>query len=99
MRLLFGRKIFMANITVAFATPEKQLEIKLSVAENSTVAAAIALSKIREKFPEINVSHYVVGIFGKRATLETCVRDGDRVEIYRPLFIDPKAARRKKAAD
>lgn len=84
----------MITITVSYATPEKQAEIALSASENCTVAQAITFSKIAEQFPGIKISDNLVGIFGKRVTLNTIVRDGDRVEIYRPLVMDPKEARR-----
>ncbi|HLB56754.1 MAG TPA: RnfH family protein [Coxiellaceae bacterium] len=86
----------MISIIVACATPEKQAEIKLSVTENCTVAFAIQQSKICEQFPEIILSNNLVGIFGKRVMLEYIVQDGDRIEIYRPLLIDPKEARRAR---
>ena len=87
----------MIAITVAYAAAHKQIEIPLIVDENCTIALAIARSKICEQFPEIKLSHIAVGIFSKRATLDTLVYDGDRVEIYRPLMMDPKEARRLRA--
>lgn len=88
--------VIMISITVAYGNAEKQAEIALMVEENCTVARAITLSKIGEQFPEIILSNNLVGIFGKRVTLEYIVQEGDRVEIYRPLLIDPKEARRMK---
>ncbi|EKD76928.1 MAG: hypothetical protein ACD_42C00532G0008 [uncultured bacterium] len=84
-------------ITISYATPEKQVEIAITVADNCTVAQAIAFSKITDQFPKIKISDNSVGIFGKCVTLNTIVHDGDRVEIYRPLIMDPKEARRAKA--
>lgn len=86
----------MISITVAYGNPEKQAEIALSVEENCTVTSAIQFSKICEQFPEIIFSNNLVGIFGKRVTLEYIVQEGDRVEIYRELIVDPKEARRMK---
>lgn len=87
----------MISITVCYATPEKQVEIALDIDENCTVADAITQSKIIEQFPEINLSDNAVGIFYKCATLNTIVQEGDRVEIYRRLTVDPKDARRTKS--
>lgn len=86
----------MMAITVAYATTEKQLEIPLSVEGNCTVVQAIMLSNIVAEFPEINLSEINVGIFGKCVGLETMVKPGDRVEIYRELQKDPKELRRMK---
>lgn len=83
----------MINISVAYATVAKQLEINLSVEESCTVAMAIRRSKILEHFPEIHFSKIRVGINSKKAALDAILQEGDRVEIYRPLLLDPKAAR------
>lgn len=84
-------------ITVSYATPGKQVEIPIAVEESCTVELAIKRSKIIEQFPEIKLAHIVVGIFGQRVKLDSNVQAGDRIEIYRPLTIDPKEARRRRA--
>ena len=50
------------------------------------------------RFPEIDLAHNKVGVFGKLVKLDKRVRDKDRVEIYRPLIADPKDVRRQRAA-
>ncbi len=87
----------MINITVSYARPEKQTELALSVEENCTVELAIKRSKIQNYFPEIKFSNIKVGINSKSAKLDARLQEGDRVEIYRELTIDPKAARRLRA--
>lgn len=87
----------MINITVSYATPEKQVEIPLVVEENCTVALAIRRSDILKQFPEIRLGETPVGIFSKKVELDSVMRDGDRIEIYRPLLMDPKQARRLRA--
>lgn len=87
----------MITITVVYASPTQQIDIPLTVEENCTIALAIARSKITSQFPEIKLSENKVGIFGKLVTLDTIAKDGDRIEIYRPLTIDPKDLRRVKA--
>jgi putative ubiquitin-RnfH superfamily antitoxin RatB of RatAB toxin-antitoxin module len=84
------------SVEVAFARPDRQSIVKLNVSEGTTAKEAIDRSGLRDEFPEIN-SDPVVGIFSKKVALEHILRDGDRVEIYRPLIADPKEARRKKA--
>lgn len=86
----------MIHITVAYATPDKQLEIPLVVEESCTVALAIDRSRICDHFSEIQMANIVVGINSRRATLDSLLQSDDRVEIYRPLIIDPKDARRSR---
>lgn len=83
----------MIHITVAYATPNQQVEIPLIIEENCTVALAIKRSGILQQFPEIKLASAKVGVFSKRVALDANLRDGDRIEIYRPLIIDPKQAR------
>lgn len=85
----------LITIEVAYATPEQQVLLALSVPENTTVADAIDASGLLTRFPEIELS--AVGIFGKICTVQQLLKAGDRVEIYRPLCNDPKEARRQRA--
>lgn len=82
------------DILVAYATPDRQIEIPLSVEESCTIAMAIRRSGILEQFPEIQLSSANVGIYSRKVALDALVHAGDRIEIYRPLQIDPKEARR-----
>lgn len=84
-------------IEVAYATPEKQSIIKIAVSAGCTVQTAINQSGILTIFPEIDLTQQKVGIFSKACALTDVVRKGDRIEIYRPLTIEPKEARRAKA--
>jgi len=88
------------QIEVAYATPEKQLILSLHVAAGTTVYQAAELSGIVNEFPEIQLSEAKMGLFGKsvRNPQEEVLREMDRVEIYRPLTIDPKVARANRAA-
>ena len=61
------------------------------------VIDAIKKSSILLYFPEINLSKNKVGIYGKLVELDHIVKNNDRIEIYRPLSIDPKKARRVRA--
>lgn len=87
----------MINITVAYATPQKQLDIPLMLEESCTVELAIQRSKIMEHCPEIKLANIAVGIFGQRVKLDSNLQEGDRIEIYRSLIVDPKELRRLKA--
>jgi len=84
------------SISVFYASIDKQKEITLSVEENCSVKLAIIRSGIMAIFPEIDFSAIHVGIYSKRVTLDAVVKAGDRIEIYRPLLLDPKEQRRKR---
>lgn len=89
----------LIKVEVAYARPEEQLIVPLEVESGVTVEEAIEQSRIRNHFPEIDLKVNKVGIFGKLTKLSNILRDGDRVEIYRPLIADPKEVRRKRAAE
>ena len=86
-------------IEVAYAKSEKQVIIPLQVAEGTLAKQAVEESGVLSRFPEIDLETAKIGVFGKACKLEKELQDGDRVEIYRPLLIDPKEQRRKKAAE
>ena len=85
-------------VEVAYALPEEQVIISIKVQTKSDVKQAIEKSGIQKKFPSIDLSKNKVGIFGKQTTLDHLLSDRDRIEIYRPLILDPKEMRRKRAA-
>ncbi|EIJ42065.1 hypothetical protein BegalDRAFT_1163 [Beggiatoa alba B18LD] len=85
------------QIEVAYAKLMEQLIIPLTVPENTTAEQAIELSKIKMRFPEIDLTQQKIGIFSKPCALSTVLQAGDRVEIYRPLIADPKAVRKQRA--
>ena len=81
-------------VEIVCATPEKQICLSITLERSCAIAEALKMSKILEHFPEIDLEHTTVGIWGKLKTLDTLVESGDRIEIYRPLTIDPMEARR-----
>lgn len=87
----------MVNVEVVYAKPEEQVIVTLAMEEGSTVEAAVRASGVLEHFPEIALSELNAGIFGVACKLDQPVREGDRIEIYRPLLHDPKEARRQRA--
>jgi len=87
------------NVEVAYATPEKQLIVPVNVDSGTTAGAAIVQSGIMMEFPEMDLEHSKIGIFGKVVPMTRVLEDGDRVEIYRPLIADPKEVRRQRAAE
>lgn len=87
------------TVEVAYALPHQQLIIPLRVNSGCTAEAAVQMSGILQKFPEIDAGALQLGIFGKLTKKDTVLRHLDRVEIYRPLIADPKAVRKQRAAD
>lgn len=94
----------LIEVEVAYATPAKQLIIPLHVPVGTTAYEAVLLSGIQNEFEGINPDKDPMGIFSKlldgktRPTpQEYVLQSRDRVEIYRPLLIDPKQARLQRA--
>ena len=85
------------SIEVAYALPEQQTIIALSLPKGTTVEQAIVASKLLDLYPVLNKTELNVGIFGCACKLEALLKTGDRVEIYRQLHHDPKEARRQRA--
>lgn len=85
------------DVEVSYATPEKQALIRLQVPSGCTVAEAIDLSGIRKQFPDMKIDPSALGVFSRKVTPDHILRDGDRVEIYRPLIADPKEMRKQRA--
>lgn len=87
------------KIELVYALPAEQTLLKLEVPKATTIAEAITLSGILEKYPEIDLEKGKFGIFGKLSKTDAVLRDRDRIEIYRPLIADPKEVRRKRAEE
>jgi putative ubiquitin-RnfH superfamily antitoxin RatB of RatAB toxin-antitoxin module len=85
------------SVEVVLATPDQQVLLAVIVDEGATAADAISASGIAARFPTLDVDEMPVGIWGKPAAWDSQVREGDRIELYRPLAIDPREARRKRA--
>lgn len=85
------------KVEVVYALREEQVLLALEVETGTTVRQAIERSGILRRFPEINLARARVGVFGRLVQPDAVLRDGDRIEIYRPLIADPKEARRKRA--
>jgi uncharacterized protein len=84
----------MANlkVEVVYALPEGAQSASLSLPPGATLRDALVASGF-----EVNLEKQAFGIFGRRAALDHLLAEGDRVEIYRPLAMDPKEARRRRA--
>lgn len=85
------------SIEVVYALPHEQQLLAVNVDEGTTIEQAIVQSGICEYFPEIDPANASVGIFSRAAKLNQQLKDGDRIEIYRPLIADPKELRKLRA--
>lgn len=86
------------TVEVVHAAVDRQLLRAIEVPSGSTVQQALLLSGFSHEFPELDLAHCPVGIFGKAVTRERTLEQGERIEIYRPLLADPKEVRRLRAA-
>jgi hypothetical protein len=84
------------QISVAYAEPDHQEWIEFEAPEGITAEEAVRMSGILEKFPHLDIADKKLGVFSKPVKGDHQLREGDRVEIYRPLQADPKKARTRK---
>ena len=108
MRLSSGRRLFMASlepplssamlaVDLVFSPAPRQVrQWSLALPAGSSVAQALEVGGIFSEFPELLASRLRLGIWGRKAGLDQLLADHDRIEIYRPLRADPKAARRER---
>lgn len=82
------------RVQVCHPLPQEPRLLDLTLDEGSTIRDAVIASGL---LPQLDADQCPVGIFGKKKAPDTVLRDGDRVEIYRPLVADPKDARRRRA--
>lgn len=86
------------RVSVIFAAARDRIFLReLELPDGASVDDAIELSGVRAAFPHLQADDAQIGIFSRKTALDAQLRDGDRVEIYRPLKIDPKEARRRRA--
>ncbi len=86
------------RVAVAWSAKEGEAcEIGLELERGASVHDAIRASGVLEREGAVDISTQAVGIWGRVAALDTLLADGDRVEIYRPLLLNPKEARRLRA--
>jgi putative ubiquitin-RnfH superfamily antitoxin RatB of RatAB toxin-antitoxin module len=86
------------SVEVAFAPPDTQALIAVRLAAGSDVESALESSGVYERFPDHDLRNCATGIWGRVVPRNWRLRNGDRVELYRPLRLDPRDARRERAA-
>lgn len=98
------KDVELIAVEVAYALPQRQQLKTLQVAPGTTAYEAVEQSGIVQQFPEIDLETAKMGIFGQslgskglKPPKEQVLQAGDRVEIYRPLLVDPKEVRKRRA--
>ncbi len=86
------------RITLVYAAPDRQIQGDYEIPAPATVADVLALAAADPQFAAVDLRDSPVGVFGLLVDRVRLVSDGDRIEIYRPLAVDPKQARRRRAA-
>lgn len=87
------------HVTVMYSPGARELqEVALCLAPSSTVLQAVQASGFFKLFPCLDQSSTPIGVWGRQASWDQVLREDDRVEIYRPLTVDPKVARRERFA-
>ena len=85
------------RVEVVYALPDRQETCPVELAARASVLDAVRASGVLERHPEIDLASCRLGIYGKVVAPDTPVANGDRVEIYRPLALHPREARRRRA--
>ena len=85
------------RVEVVYALRDRQLLLEVTLARGATARQAVERSGLLQRCPEIDLARSTLGVFGRIASPDVRLRDGDRVEIYRPLIADSKQVRRDRA--
>lgn len=85
------------RVEVVFVDSDQVEQRQIMVVLGATVMQAIAASGITDRLPEGSVDPARIGIFSRKVTMDHILREGDRIELYRPLLLDPMEARRRRA--
>ena len=85
------------HVTIAYSPAPRQVrEWTLDIPGGSSARQAVAQCDVLAEFADLALGALNLGIWGKRCSLNHKLKDNDRVEIYRPLRVDPKVARRER---
>jgi putative ubiquitin-RnfH superfamily antitoxin RatB of RatAB toxin-antitoxin module len=86
------------KVEVVYALADRVDVVSVSVPPGATLRDAVVASGLGQRHPQISLEKQAFGIFGRRVSPETRLAPGDRIEVYRALAMDPKEARRRRAA-
>lgn len=86
------------NIEIAYAMPDRQYLKKVTIPGGTTAREALSFSDLAVEFPQLDLQTCSIGIFGQVIANDRVMQTGDRLEVYRSLQMDPREARRQRAA-
>lgn len=86
-------------VSVAYALPEQQWVVELTLPEPARVSDALAAVAAQAPFDQLALEQIPLGVWGVPATRSQRLKAHDRLELYRPLEVDPKTARVQRAQD
>ncbi len=84
-------------VTVVYAMPDRSRVLRVEVQAGATIGEAIAASGLLDAEPELRHVKLDAGVWNHRRPLGALVHEGDRIEVYRPLTVEPREARRIRA--
>jgi putative ubiquitin-RnfH superfamily antitoxin RatB of RatAB toxin-antitoxin module len=84
------------KVSVALALADRQEVVELELGEGATAREAVDASCLQQRFPDVDLGAMRLGIWSRPCEPEARLREGDRVELYRPLAMDAKAMRRAR---
>ena len=85
------------TVSVAYSPRAGEVdEVRVQLGEGATLADALRASGLLERHPQIDLARQRVGVWGRVCNPDTPLRERDRVEVYRPLLVDPMQARRER---
>ncbi len=90
-------EVAMLKVQVCYALPDRAFIADVSLPAGATLRQAVDASGLLQQHPDIDLDQQRLGIYGKVKTSDAMLRDGDRVEVYRPLQADPMETRRRRA--
>ncbi len=85
------------RVQVCYALPDSAFVVDVFLPPGATLLQAVQASGLQQQYPEVDLERQKLGVFGKVKPVDALLRDGDRVELYRPLQADPKETRRRRA--
>ena len=97
MRFTVRQAMSEFEVEIVFASPDRQLLETVLVTAGATVLDVVMKSGLCEAFPEYEIDDLAIGIWGREVQRDQVVKENDRIEIYRPLQLDPREARRQLA--
>lgn len=96
MHFVIGQWLYMVKIELVYVAKDSAVfQIKMELKKGTTVGQALIESGLYSRYPE--TKEMPVGIYAQRVSQDVLLKDGDRIEVYRSLELDPKEKRRQRA--